>query len=186
MSHAGLTTLFWASEAVATAAYVRNHVLTTARSEDIMQYEKWYEKKPDLSSMEMFDRLCIERKILDKKTVKLRFIGFRLYVEHSRKVIGSRNSTFNEADFGARKDALEMESYVDPHYTVKKTLPTRYGATCEKHPRRSERLKMQSNHYMPNNGKFLQIKSLMENNTWNFVWKHMTRMAMWIVLRGAW
>ena len=50
MSHAHLPDSYWA-EAVATAAYVRNRVPTTAIKEDVTPYERWCGRKPNLAHL---------------------------------------------------------------------------------------------------------------------------------------
>ena len=52
LSHAGLQNNFWA-EAVATAAYVRNRSPTSAQSEDVTPYQKWYGCKPNLEHLKV-------------------------------------------------------------------------------------------------------------------------------------
>ena len=44
---------YW-GEAVATAAYIRNRVPTSAFKERVSPYEKWYQRKPDLSHLRVF------------------------------------------------------------------------------------------------------------------------------------
>lgn len=53
IAHAGLPTNYWA-EAVATAAYLRNRTTTSALKENKTPYEKWYERKPDVSHLKVF------------------------------------------------------------------------------------------------------------------------------------
>lgn len=48
LHHAGLPKKFWA-EAIATGAYIRNRVSTSALNGNITPYEKWSGKKPDVS-----------------------------------------------------------------------------------------------------------------------------------------
>ena len=49
--HAGLSKNFWA-EAVCSAAYIRNRVITTATG--VTPYERWYGKKPDTIQISVF------------------------------------------------------------------------------------------------------------------------------------
>ena len=51
ISHAKLNNSYW-GEAVATAAYVRNRTVTT--STGTTPYERWYDKKPDVSNLKVF------------------------------------------------------------------------------------------------------------------------------------
>ena len=93
IAHAGLPHSYWA-EAVATAAYIRNQVPTVDIKADKIPYELWYGKKPNVSHLKVFG--CVdyahipdaERRKLDKKAEKLRFVGY------SRKSKGYR--LFNE------------------------------------------------------------------------------------------
>ena len=54
ITHAGLPTNYWA-EAVATVAYLRNRTTTSALKENKTPYEKWYERKPDVSHLKVFN-----------------------------------------------------------------------------------------------------------------------------------
>eukprot|EP00795_Rhopilema_esculentum_P015799 gene15799-biopygen5210 len=77
MNHAGLSKTFWA-EAVNTAAYIRNRVITSASGQT--PYEKWYGKPPDVSHFRVFGCIAYahipgaERRKLDKKANRLRFL----------------------------------------------------------------------------------------------------------------
>ena len=84
-------------------------------------YERWYEKKPDLSHLRVFGCAANahvpdgERRKLDKKSKKMRFVGYsltskgyRLFDETSRKLYIPRDVEFNENDFG-EKQALTTE-----------------------------------------------------------------------------
>ena len=101
------------AEAVATAAYLQNRVLTRSLSERMTPYEKWYGRKPDLSHLKVFGCMAyayipdIHRNgKLSKKAEKLRFVGYslqtkgyRLINEDTGKVVISRDVIFNESDF---------------------------------------------------------------------------------------
>ena len=112
MSHAHLPDSYWA-EAVATAAYVRNRVPTTAIKEDVTPYERWCGRKPNLAHLRVFGCIAYafipdeKRKKLDKKEEKLRFVGYckeskgyRLIDERTGHVFKRRDVIFNEQDFG--------------------------------------------------------------------------------------
>ena len=81
ISHAGLPDYYWA-EAVATAAYLRNRVSTSAFHEKATPYERWYGRKPDLSHLKVFGCMAyahipdVKRTKLEKKAQKLRFVGY--------------------------------------------------------------------------------------------------------------
>ena len=118
--HAGLSKSFW-GEAVCSAAYIRNRVITTATG--TTPYERWYGKKPDVSNFRVFGCTAYAhvpdslRQKLDQKAVKMRFVGYsltqkgyRLYDENKRKIFIRRDVTFNETDFGhANRVQLEVE-----------------------------------------------------------------------------
>ena len=53
IAHAGLLTNYWA-EAVATATYLRNRTTMSALKENKTPYEKWYERKSDVSHLRVF------------------------------------------------------------------------------------------------------------------------------------
>ena len=81
LSHAGLGNVYWA-EAVATATFLRNHMVSTALKIGETPYLLWYGEKPNLKHVRVFgcmvythipDRNC---KKLDKKAQKLRFIDY--------------------------------------------------------------------------------------------------------------
>ena len=112
LSHAGLSNRYWA-EAVATAAYIRNRIPTAAIKEGQTPYERWYGKKPNVSHLKVFGCMAFahipdgQRQKLDKKSEKLRFVGYsihskgyRLFDEKSQKVVIRRDVVFNETDFG--------------------------------------------------------------------------------------
>ena len=123
IAHAGLPNCFWA-EAVATAAYLRNRLPTSTFKNKITPYEKWYETKPNLSHLKVFGSVAYahipdqERKKLDQKAEKLRFVGYslqskgyRLYDDTTHKIKIRRNVTFNESDYKLKKDvALQKEN----------------------------------------------------------------------------
>ncbi|CAB3995164.1 Retrovirus-related Pol poly from transposon TNT 1-94 [Paramuricea clavata] len=115
--HAGVSKSFWA-EAVCSAAYIRNRVITTATG--VTPYERWYGKKPDISNFRVFGGTAYAHK-LDQKAVKMRFVGYcltqkgyRLYDENKRKIFIRRDVTFNETDFGhTNRVQLEVEEKDD-------------------------------------------------------------------------
>jgi hypothetical protein len=122
--HAGVSKSFWA-EAVCSAAYIRNRVITTATG--VTPYERWYGKKPDVSNFRVFGCTAYahvpdsSRQKLDQKAVKMRFVGYsltqkgyRLYDENKRKIFIRRDVTFNETDFGhTNRVQLEVEEEDD-------------------------------------------------------------------------
>ena len=53
IAHAGLSNCYWA-EAVATAAYVKNQMPSTAIKEDQTPYKWWYCRKPNVGNLKVF------------------------------------------------------------------------------------------------------------------------------------
>ena len=118
IAHAGLSNIFWA-EAISTASYVRNRLPTTALKERETPYERWYGRKPDVSHFRVFGCMAYahvpERRKLDTKSKKMRFVGYsltskgyRLFDETNRKLCIRRDVEFNERDFG-QKSAITTE-----------------------------------------------------------------------------
>ena len=120
IAHAALSNIFWA-EAISTAAYVRNRLPTTALKENETPYESWYGRKPDVSHLRVFGCIAYasvpdsERRKFDKKSKKMRFVGYslaskgyRLFDETNRKMYIRRDVEFNENDF-VQKQAMTTE-----------------------------------------------------------------------------
>ena len=111
IAQAELPECYWA-EAVATAAYLRNRVPTRSLK-STTPYEKWFERKPDLSHKRVFGCMCYayipevnKKGKLSNKAEKLRFIGYslqtkgyRLIDESTSKVLVRRDVICNESDF---------------------------------------------------------------------------------------
>ena len=117
--HAGLSKEFWA-EAINTAAFIRNRVVTVTTGQS--PYERWYGKVPDMSQFRVFGCIAYahipeaERRKLDMKANKLRFLGYsdtqkgyRLFDVRNNKVIIKRDVIFNESDFGHQKESVEVD-----------------------------------------------------------------------------
>ena len=72
MTHAGLSNAYWA-EAVSTAVYLRNRMVTTALKSGETPYQRWYGKKPNLQHIRVFGCMVYthvpegKRKKLDNK-----------------------------------------------------------------------------------------------------------------------
>lgn len=124
---AGLPKEYWA-EAINVSNYVGNRVPTSANKCGRTPFEKWYGRKPNLSHMRTFGCMAYahipesERRKLDKKAVKLRFIGYaenskgyRLFDENQRKVFIRRDVEFNENDFGGAKEEKVISNEVIDH-----------------------------------------------------------------------
>ena len=111
MAQAELPEHYWA-EAVATAAYLRNRVPTRSLKSTI-PYEKWYDRKPNLSHVRVFGCMCYayipevnKKGKLSNKAEKLRFIGYSsqtkgyyLIDESTSKVVVRQDVIFNESNF---------------------------------------------------------------------------------------
>ena len=108
MSHAKLPDKYWA-EAIATAAYVKNRTPTNAMKQDKTPFERWYGKKQNVSNFKVFGCIAYahfsdsQSQKLDKKSEKLRFVGYslehkgyRLINEETSKVIIRTDVVFNE------------------------------------------------------------------------------------------
>ena len=117
MLHAKLPDNYWA-KAVATPAYVKNRTPTNAIKQDKTPFERWYGKKLNISNLKVFGYIVYghvpdsQRQKLDKKSEKLRFIGYslehkgyRLINEETSKVIIRRDVVFNETIFGYKDRA---------------------------------------------------------------------------------
>jgi transposase InsO family protein len=120
IAHAGLPNSYWA-EAIATAAYVRNRMPTAVFSGGITPYERWYQRKPNVSHLKVFGCIAYayvsdaERRKLDKKAKELRFVGYskkskgyRLFDDETHKIITSRDVIFNETVFDKRQVRQNM------------------------------------------------------------------------------
>ena len=150
LCHAGLPRCYWA-EAIATAAHVGNRIPTSAVKETRTPFERWYGRKPDLRHLKVFGCMAYahvpdeKRQKLDKKAVKLRFVGYdsqskgyRLFDEQTRKCVVRRDVIFNENDFGLQcSEETKVRTEVDmssdsqevAHVRPKRQCgpPVRYG-----------------------------------------------------------
>ena len=130
MSHANLPNSYWA-EAVATAVHVRNRSTSSALREDMTPYEKWYGRRPDVSHLRVFGCIAYahipdsQRRKLDKKAQKYRFIGYcrdskgyRLLDEETRRVVKRRDVVFNEVSFNinspSQQATIDLDSEAEP------------------------------------------------------------------------
>ena len=72
IAYAGLSNRYW-SEGVATAAYVKNWILSTAIIEAQMPYEQWHSREPNVGHLKVFGCIAYahipdqQRQNLDKK-----------------------------------------------------------------------------------------------------------------------
>ena len=120
-SHAGLSNAYWA-EAMATATYLCNRMVSTALKAGETPYLLWYGKKPNVEHITVFG--CIvyshipseHRKKLDKKAQKLIFIGYtetarnyKVWDEEKHKCYIYHDVIYNENDFGKSTDTNKLE-----------------------------------------------------------------------------
>ena len=118
LPHAGLNNSFW-GEAIATATYLRNRMVSAAIKSP---YQLRYGKNPNLKNIHVFS--CIvyihipdgDRKKLDKKAQKLRFIGYTetagnytVWDGNKQKYYVRHDVVFNENDFSKSQDIPEQE-----------------------------------------------------------------------------
>ena len=121
LTHAGLSYAYWA-EAVASAAYLRNRMVTTALKSDETPYQRWYGKKPNLQHIRVFGCMVYshvpegKRKKLDNRAQKLRFIGYtdtacnyKVWDEETRRSYIRHDVIFNESDFGRPKQSVSTK-----------------------------------------------------------------------------
>ena len=122
LSHADLSNAAHWAEAVATATYLRNRLVSTALKAGETPYLLWYGKKPNLEHIRVFGCVVYSHipnencKKLDKKAQKLRFIGYtemarnyKVWDEEKRKCYIYYDVTFNENDFGNSTGANKLE-----------------------------------------------------------------------------
>ena len=80
IAQARLPKMYWAG-AISTAVYVRNRMSATAIKGNTTPYERWYERKPNVSHFRVFGCTAFahvpdsKRQKLDKKAERLRFVG---------------------------------------------------------------------------------------------------------------
>ena len=161
LSHSNLPNKFWA-EAVATAAYLRNRVTTSANEEQCTPFEKWYGHKPNLSHLRVFGCaaysliLNAERRKLDKKTQRMCFIcysknpkGYRLIDLNTNKVVTRRDVAFNESDFRHFKgtDAEGISFSIESLIDCEEDQTVEDEPSSEAPPRRSQRNVQRPNYY---------------------------------------
>ena len=122
MHQSGLSHSFWA-EAVSTATYVRNRMVTTALECGKTPYQLWHGEKSNLEHIRVFGCAVYvhvpdgERRKLDKKAQKLRFIGYtktagnyRVWDELKQKCYIRHDVIFNENDFKRSFSTSEPET----------------------------------------------------------------------------
>lgn len=155
LSHAKLPKTYWA-EAVATAAYIQNRLPTSVLKQET-PYQRWYGKQPNVSHMKVFGCVAYahvpdaERRKLDKKAVKLRFVGYannakgyRLFDEEKGRILIRRDVIFNESDFDWKQEVdisfsenevdMKTDKTTSVDVTVDKTA--REGGRIRKPPKR--------------------------------------------------
>ena len=154
MAHAGLPDKYWA-EAVDAAAYIRNRTSTSSIKGFKTPYEVWSGEKPNIGHLKVFGCMAYshvpdsQRQKLDKKAVKLRFVGYciqskgyRLLDEKTSRVFIRRDVIFNEQDFGHKSEVLKQSSPETFEADIKvetESLVEPEQETEPEQPRRSER-----------------------------------------------
>ena len=117
------------------AACIHNWVVTS--STGVTPYEQWYGKRPDVFNVKVFG--CTgyalvpdnERRKWDRKTQSLRFVGYGstfgikgycLFDERWQKLVVRRDVTFDETDFGQKKEKaivkVDREEEAEPAEAV--------------------------------------------------------------------
>ena len=137
-------------------------MVTTALESGKTPYQLWHGEKPNLEHIRVFGCAAYvhipdgERRKLDKKAQKLRFIGytetagnFRAWDETKRKCYIRHDVVFNESDFGKSSHPPEQEVMEEPARDVQISLDNQEEDVPEREveqpdaelPRRSERVK---------------------------------------------
>lgn len=109
--HAGLPKSFWA-EALYATVYIRNRLPTSAVTGHLTPHENWYGTKPNVKYLRVFGCIAYalsfdgDRKKLDKKAQKYRFVGYslnskgyRLFDDQTKKIVVRRDVVFDESCF---------------------------------------------------------------------------------------
>ena len=102
----GLGREFW-GEAVLAATYLANRSPTTVLEEDKTPFEKWFSRRPDLSTLRVFGCQAFshipkqKRKKMDDRAEECVMVGYdtcgyRLYNPRTRRVFPTRHMTFCE------------------------------------------------------------------------------------------
>ena len=92
ITHVGLLNRYWV-EAVATAAHIRNRAPTAVIKSGTTPHEKWYGINPKVSHLRVLGCTTYahvpdaERRKLDKKAVKLRFVEYSQNPKGSMKMV---------------------------------------------------------------------------------------------------
>ena len=114
ITHAGLSNAYGA-EAVATAVYLCNRMITTALKSGETPYQRWYGKKPNLQHIRVFGCMVYTH-VPDNKAQKLRFIGYtntatnyKVWDEKKRRCYIRHDVVFNESDFGKPKQSVSTK-----------------------------------------------------------------------------
>lgn len=128
---AGLPNQFW-GEAVVTANYIQNRVLTRVKKRT--PYELWYGRKPKVGNFQIFGSKCFvhvpteKRQKLDNTGIEMTFFGYdeeskayRCYNQSINKVVISRDVRFSpevhQSDNSKSENAEENEG-INPEIEV--------------------------------------------------------------------
>ena len=153
---ANLSNMYWA-EAVSTATYLRNRMVTSALKSKMTPYEMWFGKKPDLRHLRVFGCAVYahipdgSRRKLEKKAEKFRFIGYtettgnyKVWDEVRQKCFIRHDLIFNEADLKSNSHtSSNEESQQDVEISLdvspQEEVEEEEQAQPLQEPRRSER-----------------------------------------------
>ena len=115
VAHAGLKKEYWV-EAVKTACYLKNSSPCQTLKGHMTPYEAWYGKMPDLSNLRTFGCVAFshipdsQRRKLDDKTQKVRFLGYAAPGGHGYRVIEEKTQRV-----ALRQDVLFDETRFNFH-----------------------------------------------------------------------
>lgn len=110
----------WA-EAIATVAYLRNRSVTQALGKKLTPYARWHGGFPDSEHLRVWGCTAyvhvnaVTRTKLDARARKCRFVGYdpqakayRLWDPKRKKIVVSRDVTFDESNFGSEQARKEI------------------------------------------------------------------------------
>lgn len=148
--------MYWA-EAVATAAYTQNRLPTSTLNQET-PYQRWYDKQPNVSHMKVFGCVAYlhvpdtERQKLDKKAVRLRFVGYannakgyRMFDEEKQKILIRRDVVFNKSDFDWKQEV--ENSCSENQFVMETDERTPVNADVNETTRKSDRIRKTPKRY---------------------------------------
>lgn len=151
--------MYWA-EAVATAAYTQNRLLTSTLNQET-PYQRWYDKQPNVSHMKVFGCVAYlhvpdtERWKLDKKAVRLRFVGYannakgyRMFDEEKLKILIRRDVVIFQILTGNKKWKILVQrtnlswKLTREHQSMLMLMKLQKVTESEKHPKDMDMMSM--------------------------------------------